>query len=154
MLKIVSEQSLTELSQKAANSPRKRLNFNFHDDLADPINRMLNAFEPGTYIQPHKHENPDKKYFDEKAELVIFDESGNPTEFVLLDPQKGNHAIEIPPGIWHSVFSLATGTVAYELKDGPYQQILDKNFAPWAPKEGDPGCAAYLSALTEKYNIR
>ncbi len=158
MLKIVSKESLTELSQKAANSPRLRLNFNFHEDLADPINRMLNAFEPGTYIQPHKHENPDKRevfiILRGSLVVVIFDESGNPTDFVLLDPQKGNHAIEIPPGIWHSVFSLATGTVAYELKDGPYQQISDKNFASWAPKEGDPGCAAYLSELTEQYNIR
>jgi cupin fold WbuC family metalloprotein len=155
MLKIVSEESLSLLSKKAALLPRKRLNFNFHEDLADPINRMLNAFEPGTYIQPHKHENPDKRevFIVLKGSLVvvIFDETGNPNEFVLLDPLKGNHAIEIPPGTWHSVFSLATGTVAYELKDGPYQQILDKNFASWAPKEGHPDCDDYLRKLTDQY---
>lgn len=61
MLKIISDQSLSELSQKAILSPRRRLNRNLHEELADPINRMLNAFEPGTYIQPHKHENPDKR---------------------------------------------------------------------------------------------
>jgi len=49
------------------------------------------------------------------------------------------------------VFSLATGTVAYELKDGPYQQILDKNFASWAPKEGHPDCDDYLRKLTDQY---
>ena len=158
MLKIVSEESLFELSKKASLLPRKRLNFNFHEDLADPINRMLNAFEPGSYIQPHKHENPDKRevFIVLKGSLVvvIFDETGNPIEFVLLDPQKGNHAIKIPPGTWHSVFSLVTGSVAYELKDGPYQQILDKNFASWAPKEGHQDCDDYLRKLTDQYYQR
>jgi len=158
MLKIVSEKSLTELSQKAALLPRKRLNLNFHEDLADPINRMLNAFEPGTYIQPHKHENPDKRelFIVLRGSLivVIYDDSGNPTDYVLLNPQKGNHAIEVPPGVWHSVISLETGTVAYEIKDGPYQVISDKNFASWAPKEGQPECEDYLRKLTDQYTNR
>ncbi|OFX56019.1 MAG: hypothetical protein A2066_01285 [Bacteroidetes bacterium GWB2_41_8] len=158
MLKIVSPKLLTELSQKAIQSPRKRLNHNFHDDLADPINRMLNAFEPGTYIQPHKHENPDKRevfiVLRGSLVVVIFDESGIATDFILLEPANGNHAVEIPPGIWHNVISLETGTVVYEIKDGPYQQISDKNFASWAPKEGDPGCDEYLRKLTDQYYHR
>lgn len=158
MLKIVSEKSLSELSQKAALLPRKRLNFNFHEDLADPINRMLNAIEPGTYLQPHKHENPDKRevFIVLRGSLivVIFDNSGNPVDFVLLDPLNGNHAIEVPPGVWHSVISLETGTVVFEIKDGPYQQISDKNFASWAPKEGHPDCDDYLQKLTDHYYKR
>ncbi|MDP2338285.1 MAG: WbuC family cupin fold metalloprotein [Bacteroidota bacterium] len=54
MLKIVSPKLLNELSQKALSTPRKRVNHNFHDDLTDPINRMLNALEPGTYLQPQR----------------------------------------------------------------------------------------------------
>jgi len=154
-MKIVSSKLLSELSQKAALLPRKRLNLNFHEELTDPINRMLNAFEPGTYIQPHKHENPDKRevFIILKGALVvvIYDESGNPIDFVLLDPQKGTYAIEIPPRVWHSVISLESGTVVYEIKDGPYLPISDKNFASWAPKEGDPNCDEYLARLTEKY---
>jgi cupin fold WbuC family metalloprotein len=156
MLKLISEQLLTELSQKAAGSPRQRLNFNYHEDLADPINRMLNAFEPGTYIQPHKHENPDKRevFIILKGSLVvvIFEGSGIPLEFILLNHQKGNHGIEIPPGTWHTVFSIESGTVAYEIKDGPYLQISDKNFASWAPKEGHPDSAEYLKKLIQEYH--
>jgi len=158
MLKIVSPKLLAELSQKANNSPRKRLNHNFHDDLADPINRMLNAFEPGTYIQPHKHENPDKRevFIVLRGSLVVvfFDTSGNPTDFVLLDPQKGNHAVEIPVGAWHTVIALETGSVVYEVKDGPYFPISDKNFGSWAPKEGDAGCDEYLKNLIGQYYRR
>jgi len=122
MLKIVSPKLLAELSQKANNSPRKRLNHNFHDDLADPINRMLNAFEPGTYIQPHKHENPDKREV-----------------FIVL---RG------------SLVVLETGSVVYEVKDGPYFPISDKNFGSWAPKEGDAGCDEYLKNLIGQYYRR
>lgn len=155
MLKIVSPKLLDELSQKAANSPRKRMNHNFHDDLADPINRMLNAMEPGTYLQPHKHENPDKRevFIVLRGSLVavFFDDLGNPTEFVLLDPDKGNQAVEIPVGAWHTLIALESGSVVYEVKDGPYQPLSDKNFASWAPKEGESGCSEYLRNLTDQY---
>jgi cupin fold WbuC family metalloprotein len=158
MLKIVSTKLLDELSQKAKISTRKRLNHNFHEDLADPINRMLNAFEPGTYLQPHKHENPDKRevFILLRGSLVVvfFDDSGNPTEFVLLDREKGNYAAEIPVGAWHTLIALESGSVVYEVKDGPYQQLSDKNFAGWAPKEGDPDCAEYLKNLTDQYYHR
>lgn len=155
MLKIISPKLLNELTQKAANSPRKRLNHNFHDDLADPINRMLNAFEPGTYIQPHKHENPDKRevfiVLRGSLVVVIFDDSGNPVDFILLDPAKGNYAIEVPPGVWHSVVSLEPETVVYEIKDGPYLPMNDKSFASWSPNEGELGCDEYLKNLTDQY---
>jgi len=158
MQKIVSPKLLDELSQRAKNSNRKRLNYNFHDDLADPINRMLNALEPGTYLQPHKHENPDKRevFIVLRGSLVVvfFNDAGNPIEFVLLDPQKGNYAVEIPVGAWHTLISLETGSIVYEVKDGPYQPLSDKNFASWAPKEGDPGCDEYLRKLIEQYYNR
>ena len=158
MLKIVSKELLNELSEKAVNSPRKRLNHNFHDDLADPINRMLNAFESGTYIQPHKHENPGKReiFIVLRGSLVVvfFDNSGTPIDFILLDPKKENFAVEIPVGAWHSLFALESGTVVYEVKDGPYFPISDKNFASWAPKESDTNTEEYLKTLTDQYYNR
>jgi cupin fold WbuC family metalloprotein len=158
MLKIISPDLLNGLTQKAKQSPRRRLNHNFHDDLADPINRMLNALEPGTYIQPHKHENPDKReiFIVLRGSLVVafFDDSGKVIEFVLLDPKNGNYGVEVPVGTWHSLFTLEPGTVIYEVKDGPYSPLDDKNFAPWAPREGDSGCAEFLETLIARYNNR
>ncbi len=155
MQKIVSPELLSEVIQKAKNSFRGRMNHNFHDDLADPINRMLNAFEPGTYIQPHKHESPDKRevFILLSGSLVVafFDNSGTPTDFVLLDRDNGNYAVEIGVGVWHSLFALESGSVVYEVKDGPYLPMNDKNFASWAPKEGETECAEYLKLLTEMY---
>ena len=158
MLKIVSKELLDELSQKAAESSRKRKNYNIHEDLADPINRMLNAFEPGTYVQPHQHIEPDKRevfiILTGRLVLVTFDNKGIPAEFILLDHSKGTYAVEIPAGVWHTVISLESGTVVYEIKDDPYIQPLDKNFASWAPKEGDLECDQYLAWLTDQYHKR
>ena len=157
-MQIVSRELLNEVTQKAKVSLRRRMNHNFHDDLADPINRMLNAFEPGTYIQPHKHENPDKRevFILLRGSLVVvfFDNLGNATDFVLLNRDKGNYAVEIPAGVWHSLFALESGSVVYEVKDGPYLPMNDKNFASWAPKEGDSGCEEYLKNLTNQYYNR
>jgi len=155
MQKVVSLAMLDELGEKAASSARLRLNYNFHDDLADPLNRMLNAFEPGTYVQPHKHENPDKRevfiLLRGKLVVIFFDDLGNVTEHVLLDQEKGNYAVEIPERTWHTVISLEKQTVVYEIKDGPYLLLNDKNFASWAPKEGDVKCEEYLKKLTDQY---
>lgn len=154
MLKVVSKEVLDELSRKAINSSRARMNLNYHDELADPVNRMLNAFEPGTYVQPHKHENPDKRevfvILRGCLKVVIFDDWGVVTESILLDREKGNYAVEIPPGVWHTVIALEAGTVVYEVKDGPYSPFDDKNFASWAPGEGEVGCAEYLARLTNE----
>ncbi len=154
MLKVVSKEVLDELSRKAINSPRARMNRNYHDELADPVNRMLNAFEPGTYVQPHKHENPNKRevfvILRGCLNVVIFDDLGVVSDSILLDREKGNYAVEIPPGVWHTVIAIETGTVVYEVKDGPYSPFDDKNFASWAPREGEAGCAEYLARLTNE----
>ena len=158
MQKLVSKKILDQLSLKALGSPRLRQNYNFHDDLADPINRMLNAFEPGTYIQPHKHQNPDKRevFIVMRGSMVVifFSDSGNPTDFILLNSEIGNMAVEIPPGVWHTIIALESGSIVYEVKDGPYLPMNDKNFASWAPKEGSVECGEYLKMLTDQYYKR
>ena len=151
---LISSEILTEVSSQAKQSERKRKNYNYHTDFADPMNRMLNAFEPGTYVQPHKHENPDKRevfiVLKGKLGVICFDDDGKITEKYILSPYPGNPGIEIPERIWHVAIALEEGTVAYEIKDGPYSPADDKNFAPWAPSENDPECKAYLrKVITE-----
>jgi hypothetical protein len=42
---------------------------------------------------------------------------------------------------------LSDHVVCFEVKPGPYSAANDKDFAPWAPREGDTGAATYLAAL-------
>ena len=118
---------------------------------------MLNAMEPDTYFQPHKHENPDKAevFFVLRGKILIveFDEKGNIIDYIVLDSKEGNYGVEIPPRTYHTIISLEEGTVAYEVKDGPYNPIDDKNFASWAPKEGDNNAWDYNKKLLHKLKI-
>jgi hypothetical protein len=34
--------------------------------------------------------------------------------------------------------------VLFEVKPGPYEPLNDKDFATWAPAEGDPAAAAFV----------
>ena len=150
-MKLIDRKLLNDTTAKATASPRKRMNHNFHEDYADPINRMLNAMEPGTYIQPHKHEDPDKRevfmILSGTLAIILFDHKGNVSGHYILNHEKGVYALEIEPSVWHMVISLEPGTVMYEIKDGPYAPMTDKNFAPWAPKEGSSDCSSYLQTI-------
>lgn len=154
----INNQLIDQVSEKAKNSERNRMNYNFHTDLSDTLQRLLNAMEPGTYVQPHKHENPDK---DEafillrgKALVVEFDPNGNITDHTILDYKSGNYGVEIKSRTFHSIVILEPGTVLYEVKHGPYLKIDDKCFASWAPREGEPGCKEFISQILKKLNIQ
>ena len=148
---LIDNKILDKLTDEACKSPRKRKNHNFHITLDDPINRMLNALEPATYAPPHKHENPDKRevfiVLRGRVVVVFFDDTGKITDKVLLDRNSGIYGIEIEPCKWHSIFSLESGSVVYELKDGPYDASNDKILAPWAPAEGSDEAEKYLNQL-------
>jgi len=150
-IQIINNDLLQIVSQKAKASDRKRMNHNFHSHYSDPINRMLNALEPGTYCRPHKHEHPDKRevFLVLKGQFAVFffNNEGGVTEIVKLSQADGIYGVDIPPRVWHTLVCLESGSVAYEVKDGPYFKPDDKDFAPWAPAEGDVGCDDYLKHL-------
>ena len=157
MRKITISQ-LNELTEKARNSERLRMNYNFHRQLSDILQRMLNAMEPETYVQPHKHEDPDKReafiILRGKILTVQFDSEGNITDHIILDRDAGYFGVEIEPGVYHTLISLEPGSVVYEVKDGPYNPIDDKNFAGWAPKEGTPGCREYIQKVLKQLDLK
>jgi cupin fold WbuC family metalloprotein len=140
-MKIINETLLDTTTAKAKTAPRLRMNYNFHDDLNDPINRLLNAMEPGTYLRPHRHCSPDKNevflLLRGKVAIFLFDEAGNITETVILDPRQGCYGGEIPAGTWHGLLVLESGSVIYEIKQGPFAALAPENMAPWAPPAED-----------------
>lgn len=156
MIKI-NEHLISAISEKGKNSTRKRTMHNFHKQSEDPIQRMINAIEPGSYVQPHKHENPDKReafiILQGRMLVVEFDESGNITDHIILNALDKNYATEIAQGVWHTIISLEEGTAVYELKDGPYIPLTDKNFAPWAPKEETEGTKEYIEKILSLLGI-
>ena len=118
-----------------------RMNYNFHEKLDDPVNRLLNAMEPGTYLRPHRHLNPAK---DEiflllrgRVAVFLFDETGEITDTLVLDPLAGIYGAEIKAGVWHGLLVLDSGSVIYEVKQGPFAPLSPENMAPWSPAVED-----------------
>ncbi len=140
-MKIISYDLIQSVSDKARRSDRKRMNHNFHEYNGDPMHRFLNAMEPETYIQPHKHENPDKRelfiILRGRAAVLTFDLNGKVTMHSVLNAEKGPFGVEIPERVYHSVIVLEQGSVFLEIKDGPWNPQNDKDFAAWAPAETD-----------------
>lgn len=152
-MKIIDSTVLNNLSAQAIASVRKRINLNYHEGAHDTLQRLLNAMEPETYIQPHKHENPDKRevfiMLEGEAAVLIFDDAGKVTASSILNRDTGVYIAEIPPRTWHTIISFRTGTVMYEVKDGPYNPDTDKCFAPWAPSENTAEARMYLEMLRD-----
>lgn len=122
----------------ATQSDRLRMNYNFHESFDDPIQRMLNALEPDTYLPPHRHLNPGK---DEifivlrgRILLLEFNNQGEVIDHMILDPSLGAYGAEVSAGVWHTLISLKPNTVIYEVKQGPFTAISPQNIAPWAPE--------------------
>jgi cupin fold WbuC family metalloprotein len=157
MLINITRREIEMLQIRAKESSRKRMNFNFHESAGDPLQRMLHAMQPGTYVQPHKHENPDKReafiVLTGRLAVLEYNDAGEVINHIILDHEDGNFGTEVTPGTWHSIIALSENSVVYELKDGPYSPIDDKNFAAWAPREGDAECTPYLQNLIKKLNI-
>jgi cupin fold WbuC family metalloprotein len=153
----IDSKLLEHLNAAAKASPRKRKNHNFHKENDDLIQRLLNAMEPGTYIRPHKHENPDKRevFFVLKGSFAVveFDETGAVEDKTILKPSEGVWAAEIAAGKYHTIIPLEKDSVAYEIKDGPYDPVTDKDFAPWAPAEDSDDGESWNKQLLEKINI-
>jgi cupin fold WbuC family metalloprotein len=148
-MKVCSSREMQNVSAKAAFVPRLRAQHEFHASFQDPIQRLLNAIEPGSYVRPHRHSAVDRwEWFQAlagAAGILIFDDRGTVLERVDISSAGPVYGIEIPPGVWHTVVSLAPGTVLFEIKPGPYVPLTDKDFAQWAPAEGNDNCRRFIA---------
>ena len=54
-LRLINQQFLSELHEKAAANERLRQNFDLRTTPEDTSQRMLNALEPGTKVPIHRH---------------------------------------------------------------------------------------------------
>jgi cupin fold WbuC family metalloprotein len=152
-MKYINTELLNRVTGEAKNSPRKRMNYNFHKDGDELLQRMLNALEPETYLPPHRHTSQVEIFLllRGKITVLLFDDFGNIIEVKKLDPKSGEYGVEIPIGVWHTILVEESGSVIYEIKEGPFVPNVGVEFATWAPEpiESD-ACALYLSSLREQ----
>lgn len=152
-MKYINQELLDLVSNKAINNSRKRMNHNFHTNGEELLQRMLNALEPETYLPPHRHISQVEIFLllRGKIKVLLFDDTGKINEVKDLDPMDGEYGVEIPSGVWHTILVEESGSVIYEIKEGPYVPNTGIEFAPWAPEPSKTdACELYLSDLREK----
>lgn len=139
---------LDALEVTAATTPRRRANHNIHPRLDAPVQRFFNALQPDTYVRPHRHSTPPRweLFLVLRGHLVllVFDANGRVIEREELSARGQVFGIEVPEGTWHALVALEPAVV-FELKEGPYQAATDKDFAAWAPAEGEPDCGRFVT---------
>ena len=115
------------------------------------MHRMLNALQPYSYIQPHRHLHPPKSesviVLQGAILCFLFNPHGQVEEVYTLAAGSDLLGVDSEPGVFHTFLALIEDTVLFETKPGPYEQSSDKDFAPWAPAEGTPQTQAYLEYL-------
>jgi cupin fold WbuC family metalloprotein len=154
MIRITSE-LIDNVIEQARTSPRLRMNYNFHPELSDPVQRLLNALEPWTYIRPHKHTTKEESFVLLRGTVlaVVFNDDGTIRDHEILSAVSGTLGIEFEENCFHMLTALETGSAVYEIKEGPFVPHTEGSSAPWAPKEGTPEAKEFLSKVFGELGI-
>ena len=124
----ITQALLDDLTAKAKESPRLRMNLDLRDSAEDSSQRMLNAIEPGSPLPIHRHQRTSETVVCLRGRLVeeFYDDLERIcTERIELSPNGPVVALNIPAGQWHTVHALESGTVILEMKNGKYEPISD-----------------------------
>jgi cupin fold WbuC family metalloprotein len=160
-MKIFDAEYLVDLIKQAEISTRKRQHRNIHLSYEDSCQRLFNAIEPESYIQPHRHTAT------AKDELLIavrglmacitFDDQGVISSVQYFGSELYGEnvcaGVEVGPNTWHTVVALVRGAVLLEVKAGPFDPAHPKEYAYWAPNEGAAGADSYFAQLRTFCNI-
>ena len=134
-------------------SPRRRMVVPIQRSEAATVQRMLNIFQPGSYVRPHRHPRPQAVeticVLQGALAAYIFDDAGKVVWAQRLVPGVTSGLLDIEPMVWHTFAALEPDTIVLEIKGGPYDQKLDKLWPDWAPAESGPASEAYLASLEQ-----
>ena len=132
-MKTVTRTKLAELQREAAEKPRRRTNFNLHEQLEDPIQRLCITGEADTIFPPHRHIGKWELVAVLKGSFTIYfyDDNGAVTAQYYMTPGGDTLAAEIPAGTWHNYIFHESGTAFLEVKHGPYVPLTPEELAPF-----------------------
>ena len=124
----INQARLDDLTAKAKESPRLRMNLDLRNGNDDTSQRMLNAIEPGSEVPIHRHQKTSETVVCLRGRVVeeYYDELERTcTESIELSPNGPVIALNIPAGQWHTLRSLESGSVILEMKDGAYEPTTE-----------------------------
>jgi cupin fold WbuC family metalloprotein len=100
-------------------SPRRRSHLLLHESHADPTQRLLVAFDQGTYMQPHRHPEQWEMIIPMRGTftLLLFSDDGHVAD--LIELTAGSIPIsQITAVAWHTVVAMTSSALMLEIKLG------------------------------------
>ncbi len=99
-MKIINESLLNGVSAQAKASPRLRM----------------------TDIPIHRHPTKDESFvvLRGKVRSTTYNDDGSVIESVVLSQEDGLYGVDIPKNVWHTLQSLESNSVIFEVKEGPF----------------------------------
>ena len=96
----ITQELLDGLTQKAAQSERRRMNLDMRNSADDMSQRMLNALEPDTVLPIHRHHHSSETVIIVRGaiEQLFFDDEGHVTERFTLRPGADIVGLNVPAG--------------------------------------------------------
>ena len=104
-MKVINDQLINGVVEQAKQSPRLRMNYNFHQSLQDKCHRFLNALEPGTQIPVHHHPTKAETFvvLKGKVRVLTYNDDGEIIDSCIVSPDSGTYGVDIPKNVWHGV---------------------------------------------------
>lgn len=141
------------IKESALSSPRGRARICTHKSSEDSLHEMLIAMRSDSYIRPHRHYNKIESFhwIEGRADIVIFNESGQIQDIIALGPDK-NFYYRLSDPFYHTVIIHSPIFVIHEITNGPFV-AQDSDFASFAPEDGEHA-REYISNLKNQvYNL-
>ena len=121
MLQLLDKSLINTTTEKAKESPRLRMNYNFHPSLDDKVQRFINCMEPGTKVEIHHHPVDEMLIVIRGAiKAILVDDDKNIIDSQVIRPTDGVYGVQLPKNVWHTIECLESGTCMFEVKEGPF----------------------------------
>lgn len=120
---------LDSLSKQASENPRLRKNYNLHESLEAPSQRLFNALQPGTKMEIHCHRHSSETCLVMRGSVrySIYADDGSVLESYILKAGSECFGYNVLAGQWHTMEPLEPNTVIFGCKDGPYCPLDQKD---------------------------
>ena len=95
-MKIIDTSLLDSVTEQAIESPRLRMNHNFHESMNAKSQRLLNALEPGTELPIHRHRHTAETFIILRGTLrvLFYNREREILDMMVLNPLTGKYGVD------------------------------------------------------------
>lgn len=120
-LELLDKELVDATSAKAKESPKLRMNYNFHPSLDDKVQRFINCMEVGTQVEIHHHPVDEMLIVIRgRIRAILMDDGKNIIDSKEIAPADGVYGVQLPANVWHTIECLEPNTCMFEVKEGPF----------------------------------